>query len=444
MGKNAAVIAALRSALEADPRNGDLWLHLAQLQEEDGQVDDALFALQTAAELTGFRRGALRAQIPLLRRAGRLAEALIRVESALSEEEDPILRNELQQIEALRASASGLDVGERESSPKGSEPLSSSPVARESERARARAAHTDEDQEWASQFDWGELRLRFEDVVGLEEVKRQIRLRIIAPFEQPEVYDAFHREAGGGILLYGPPGCGKTFIARATAGELGARFVSVGIHDLVDAHWGESEKLVHSLFEEARRKSPTVLFFDEFDALGGSRGGGNDSRFWRSVIDQLLQEMDGIRGRNREVLIFAATNMPWGVDPAFRRPGRFDRVILVPPPDQAARCGMLENWTSKLPGHEALDLEDYAKRTESFTGADLRALCELAGERALEQSLESGQVQAITTRDFDRALKRSSSTALEWFAAARNHARYGNEGGQYDELIDYLKRVKRW
>ena len=444
MGKNAAVIAALRSALEADPRNGDLWLHLAQLHEDDGDLDDALSALQTAAELADFRREALRAQIPLLRRAGRLAEALIRVESALSEEEDPILQRELQEIETLRARASEPDAAGAVTPSVAPDPAPSRSDASEPARVRARATQPGEDQEWASQFDWGELRLRFDDVVGLEEIKRQIRLRIIAPFEQPEVYDAFHREAGGGILLYGPPGCGKTFIARATAGELGARFVSVGIHDLVDSHWGESEKLVHSLFEGARRKSPTVLFFDEFDALGGSRGGGSDSRFWRSVIDQLLQEMDGIRGRNREVLIFAATNMPWGVDPAFRRPGRFDRVFFVPPPDQVARRGMLENWTRKLPGHEALDLDDYARRTDSFTGADLRALCERASERALEQSLESGRVKAITRRDFDRALKRSSSTAAEWFAAARNHARYGNEGGQYDELVDYLKRVKRW
>jgi SpoVK/Ycf46/Vps4 family AAA+-type ATPase len=298
-------------------------------------------------------------------------------------------------------------------------------------------------EEAAAALDWGDLYVTFQDVAGLKEVKNQINLRIIAPFKNPEIYRAFRRTGGGGIMLYGPPGCGKTFIARATAGECGARFMAVGIHEIVDKYWGESEKLMHALFEEARRKAPTVLFFDEFDALGSTRG-RTESHFWKTLVDQLLQEMDGMAGRNDDVLIFAATNVPWNVDPAFRRPGRFDRVIFVPPPDEPARAQIIRTHSEKLPGGEQISAERIAKQTDLFTGADLKSLCERAAERALSRSLESGKIHPVLTDDFDRELKLMQSTAQEWMATARNYARYSNEGGQYDDLTEFLKRVKRW
>ncbi len=435
---NAQVIAALQEALRADPKNGVLWIHVARLHEEDGDLAAAIAALRAAAEIAASKEEASRALVPLLRRTGQYAEALIRAETLLEKREDAALRAELEAIEAERGNAppSGTREVAQPSRPPPAEPrppaIAIGPGGAEQDK-----------QDWAAQFDWGDLRVTFEEVVGLADVKRQIRLRIIAPFQNPEIYAAFRREGGGGILLYGPPGCGKTYVARATAGELGARFLSIGIHDVVDKYWGESEKYVHALFEEARKKSPAVLFFDEFDTLGGSRG-GSDSRFWRSLIDQLLQEMDGLRGRNRDVLVFAATNMPWDVDAAFRRPGRFDRVLFVPPPDEAARAAMLERFSQKLPGREAIDLRALSRKTDLFTGADLRAFCERAGERALERSLTTGQVHPVTPTDFDHALRDARSTALEWLATARNYARYSNEGGQYDELTEYLKRVKRW
>ena len=285
--------------------------------------------------------------------------------------------------------------------------------------------------------------MTLKDVVGLEDVKRQIELRILAPYKNPEIYKAFQRDGGGGLLLYGPPGCGKTFVARATAGELGARFLAVGIHDILDKFWGESEKAIHALFEHAREKSPTVLFFDEFDALGASRARG-DSSFYKALVDQLLQEMDGVGRKNRDVLLFAATNAPWGVDAAFRRPGRFDHVLFVPPPDEAARRELLKRHSEKLPGAEGLELEPFVKKTELLTGADLRALCERAAERALERSLKSGKVEPVTPADFQAAAATVKSSALEWLASAKNHARYANVAGQYDELETYLKKIKRW
>ena len=441
---NEPLIAAVRQALESDRRNGTLWLHLADLLAQDEQLDGAIDAVRVAAELPDVRDAARLRLVGLLRQAGRFDEALLRAESLLEEaragadtEAVAGLEAELALIQAARGQTD--EAKEHEVLAK---------AAERGELARASDGLDNEQQslaDWADQFDWGELRTRLDDVVGLEEVKRQIHLRVVAPFKQPEIYQAFGRDGGGGILLYGPPGCGKTYIARATAGELGARFVSVSIHDILSQYYGQSEKQIHALFENARRNSPTVLFFDEFDALGGSRGHGRgDSQFWKTLVDQLLQEMDGVQGKNRDVLIFGATNMPWNVDMAFRRPGRFDRVLFVPPPDAAGRRELIEKRLAKLPGAGGVRADALAKQTEHFTGADLAALCARAAENALAKSLESGQVHDVTQADFDQALRASRPSSIEWFGTARNYGRYSNEGGQYDDLVEYLRQVGKW
>ncbi len=444
-----SVLAAIKTALDTDPRNGALWLHYAELLEGAGRPDEALAALRAASEIEESHRVAARRMVPVLRRAGLLSEALIRVEALLKEREDAELRRELELIEEARGRSGGVAPGPTEVETPAPEPEPEPEPKPAVEGGDPQPIELggestpQSDEEWAAQFEWGDLRVTLDDVAGLDDVKRQIHLRIIAPFTQPEIYQAFRREGGGGIMLYGPPGCGKTYIARATAGELKARFVSVSIHDVIDKYWGESEKLVHALFEDARRNSPTVLFFDEFDALGGARGRG-ESQFWRTLVDSLLQEMDGVQGQNRDVLIFAATNAPWNVDAAFRRPGRFNRVILVTPPDEPARRAILQSRIERLPGGERVDLARLARETPLFTGADLVELCERATENALERSLDTGQVHEIGNADFVEALKHSDSTALEWLSTARNYARYSNEGGQYDSLVAYLNTVRMW
>lgn len=435
-----SVIAALAQALKNDPRNGALWIHYADLLVGASRADEALVALRTAVEIAAVREAAMRKLVPLLRETGNLSEALIRAEGWLDAHDDAAMRAELERIHAAR----GTESTSIATTPARDEkPVRRDDVDDEGRVVMSNAPTPGDETEWAAQFDWGDLRVTLADVAGLEDVKRQIRLRILAPFKNPGVYEAFGRSGGGGLLLYGPPGCGKTYVARATAGELGARFVAVSIHDVLDKYFGESEKLVHGLFEHARRNKPTVLFFDEFDALGGPRGRG-EQQYWKTLVDQLLQEMDGVGGKNKDVLLLAATNTPWNIDSAFRRPGRFDRVLFVPPPDRAARKVMLEKSLASLPGGAKVRVDPLVEATELYSGADLRALVERASEDAIERSLETGKVHEVATSDFERAAKESRSSVLEWLATARNYAKYSNEGGQYDELGEYLKKAKRW
>ncbi|HEX2535256.1 MAG TPA: ATP-binding protein [Chitinophagaceae bacterium] len=281
---------------------------------------------------------------------------------------------------------------------------------------------------------------KFADVGGMKRVKEEISMKIIQPLKNPELYKAFGKKTGGGILLYGPPGCGKTFIARATAGEIDAKFMAIGLHDILDMWIGNSEKNLHQVFETARRNAPCVLFIDEVDAMGASRSDMKGSAM-RHVINQFLAELDGVEHSNEGVLILAATNAPWSVDSAFRRPGRFDRIIFVEPPDAEARKEILESILKNKPVGE-LDLAKVAAACEGYSGADLNALVDIASEDKLRESMEKGAIQAITTKDLLKAARQHRATTSEWFASARNYALYANESGLYDDILRYLKIKK--
>jgi SpoVK/Ycf46/Vps4 family AAA+-type ATPase len=282
-------------------------------------------------------------------------------------------------------------------------------------------------------------RVTFADVGGLEDVKKQVRKRIILPFQKPSLFSRFKRSAGGGILLYGPPGCGKTLLARATAGECAAAFFNIAISDILDMWLGESEQKLHAIFEKARHAIPSVLFFDELEALGGKRVHARESTTAK-LISQFLAEMDGFTQANAGVLVLGATNLPWAVDAAFRRPGRFDRFMFVPPPDRAARAEILRIHLQERPVEGAIDVDALAQRTSGFSGADLENLVGTAADAAIEASLESGAEVPIRQEHFKAALSEVKPTTLEWLTTARNHARYANEGGQYDDVLAFLDR----
>ncbi|UXI67260.1 ATP-binding protein [Tahibacter amnicola] len=285
-------------------------------------------------------------------------------------------------------------------------------------------------------------RATFADVGGLDAVKQHIRRRIITPFQKPSLFDRFRRRAGGGILMYGPPGCGKTLLARATAGECGARFFNVAIEDVLDMWLGESERKLHAVFEEARRAAPAVLFFDEIEAIGGRREYTREATSSK-LVSQFLAELDGFSQNNHGVLILGATNVPWAIDAAFRRPGRFDRVLFVPPPDQAAREDILRGLLRDRPTSGTIDVASLARGTTGFSGADLRHLVESAIDEAIEASLQAGQEVPMTMAHLKTALAEVRPTTTEWLTTARNYARYANEGGQYDDVLAFIKQHGR-
>ncbi|MFI9246875.1 ATP-binding protein [Streptomyces sp. NPDC053086] len=284
--------------------------------------------------------------------------------------------------------------------------------------------------------------VRLADVGGMREVKERLEAAFLAPLRNPELRKLYGKSLRGGLLLYGPPGCGKTFIARAVAGELGASFLSVSVNDVLDMWIGNSERNMHEIFQTARRQAPCVVFLDELDALGAKRSRTAHSGM-RNTVNQLLTELDGIdSAANEGVFVLAATNVPWDVDNALRRPGRLDRTLLVLPPDAPAREAILRYHLRDRP-IENIDLPKLAKATDGLSGADLAHVCEAAAERALLDSARTGTVRLITMKDLLAAAKEVVPSAEPWFAAARNVAMFANEGGTYDDLITYLKKRRK-
>lgn len=284
-------------------------------------------------------------------------------------------------------------------------------------------------------------KVTFEDIGGMEALKEQIRMNILYPMQKPEIYEAYGKKIGGGILLYGPPGCGKTHLARATAGELGANFFSLALNEILDMYIGNSEKNLAELFATARGRAPAVLFIDEVDAMGAKRGSLSSSGI-RMMVSQFLTEMDGISSNNDKLLVLGATNEPWNVDTALRRPGRFDRVLFVPPPDAPARAEILKLKTRKRPVDPSIPWDKLASLTELFSGADLDQLVEQATERAVADALKSGEIRQVKMADFQIALKERKPSTTEWLRRSRNYVNFANQDGFYDDLSQFLEKAK--
>jgi transitional endoplasmic reticulum ATPase len=285
-------------------------------------------------------------------------------------------------------------------------------------------------------------RVTFADIGGLEDVKAQIRRKIILPFEKKSLFDRFRKRAGGGVLLYGPPGCGKTLLARATAAECNAKFIPVEIAEVLSMWIGESEKRLAHAFEEARAQKPSVLFFDEIEALAARRR-FSEGDHKASMVSTFLNEFDGFNASNDGVLVLAATNVPWAVDPAFRRNGRFDRTLFVPPPDRVARKVILDIELNGRPQAGDIDTTAIAERTSGYSGADLANIVETACDLAIEESIDQDRIAPIGAKHLTAALKEVKPTTLEWLSQARNYAKFANEGGLYDDVVEFLDKFTR-
>jgi transitional endoplasmic reticulum ATPase len=229
----------------------------------------------------------------------------------------------------------------------------------------------------------------WDDIGGLEGVKRELRELVQYPVEHPEMFEKFGMEASKGVLFYGPPGCGKTLLAKAVANECQANFISVKGPELLTMWFGESESNVREVFDKARSAAPCVLFFDELDSIAQQRGSsmGDAGGAGDRVMNQLLTELDGV-GSKKNVFVIGATNRPDIIDPALMRPGRLDQLIFIPMPDLESRSSILKAALRKSPISKEVDLTYLAEHTDRFTGADLTEICQRAAKYAIRESIE--------------------------------------------------------
>ncbi len=292
--------------------------------------------------------------------------------------------------------------------------------------------------------------VRWEDVGGLEEVKEELREAVEWPLKYPKAFGRLGIEPPRGVLLYGPPGTGKTLLAKAVATESEANFIGIRGPEVLSKWVGESEKRIREIFRKARQAAPTVVFIDEIDAIAPARG-SDMSRVTDRLINQLLTEMDGIE-RNSGVVVIAATNRPDILDPALLRPGRFDRLILVPAPDEKARLEILRVHTRRVPLAEDVKLEELAKKTEGYSGADLEALVREAALIAMrrvmaslpEEMVESEDEQflerlRVSRADFERALKKVKPSITPYMVDYyQNFEQQRKGGGEKGKGVDYF------
>lgn len=441
-----AAVQALREALRQSPRNIPLRQHLADTLLGHGRGEEAEKEYREALALAP---GHVSLQLGLARafhQQGKQNHALALIETLVQNANAParafllharLLAGIGEVEQAIRQYRRAIEQDASVADPAFAGRLGIGAQEEESEVVEGRVRAAWDESGAASPAEIERPKISFKDVGGMETLKEEIQLKIIHPLNHPELYKAYGKPIGGGILMYGPPGCGKTHLARATAGEINAGFVAVGINDVLDMWIGNSERNLHELFETARSHKPCVLFFDEVDALGASR---SDMRHHagRQLINQFLAEMDGVKTSNEGVLILAATNAPWHLDSAFRRPGRFDRILFVPPPDAAARAGILRLHCQGKP-MEDIDYDHLARKTENFSGADLKAVVDVAIENKLREAMKAGIPKPLTTKDLAGAAASLKPTTREWFATARNYALYSNQGGIYDDILKFLK-----
>ena len=429
----------LRDLAAQRPDDFDVRIELAELLNTEKQGEEALRVLDEALALRPDDPEALRLCGRILYDLSRLGEAKVKLETVarkgLPDAKSDMLLSRIYSRLGDRARAYELyklavrrdrdleDPSYLETIRPSTPPIAIKPGSPES----------------GMEFEGEISRMTFKDVGGMDDVKEQFRINIILPLKNPHLFRTYGKRVGGGILLFGPPGCGKTYLSRALAGECNATFYGVGIHEILDKFLGESEKHMHSLFETARRNAPAVIFLDEIDLLGHKRTDDSWGRALRGATNVLLSELDNVGNPDKPVLVVGATNTPWSVDTALRRPGRFDRIIFVPPPDQIAREEILKLHLREKP-MEDIDYRRIASKLDKFSGADIRDLIDRAVELAIRRAMRSGRTEPVTNADLLSIAKEMRPSTIEWLATANDYVKYSNQSGLYDRVKEYIDK----
>ncbi len=261
--------------------------------------------------------------------------------------------------------------------------------------------------------------ISFAELGGMEALKKMFRLEIVELLKNPGLATRYGKSFRGGYLLYGPPGCGKSMLAEAVAGEAGLALARANINSILNMYVGNSEKNLAAIFAQARRNQPALVFFDEIDALGGKRE-NLDQQWQKTLVNVFLAEMDRIERNRDKIVVFGATNAPWDIDAALRRSGRLGKEVFVPPPDEKSRAEIISLCSMGLP-LEGVDFGELARLTRDFSAANLKSICGKAANRAWEDAV-GGKEGNVTMGDFLEAIKSEKSDVLEWMAVARKTA----------------------
>lgn len=278
--------------------------------------------------------------------------------------------------------------------------------------------------------------IRFKDIAGLKNIKEAIKEAIIYPFKYPEKYEYFGVKPGGGILLYGPPGCGKTMLAAAAAAECDAAFINVKISDIKDKYVGESEKNIREVFSLAREQERAIIFFDEIDAIASDRSSSREG-YERGMVNELLTQMDGVDNKSKnKQLVLAATNIPWAVDTALRRSGRFDTMVFIPNPDEAARKKIFEINLKNKPLSGKVNLDDLVKKTKGYASSEIVDICDKAARIPLREELQGKPRRKIEPEDFEKVIREKKTILESWYVKAMRELGKGDEANLYSELIE--------
>ncbi|MGC8644808.1 MAG: AAA family ATPase [Thermoplasmata archaeon] len=401
------VINAYKKGFDANPKSARLAHKLGKAYHESGDFENAIFYYSTALDLDSTNVQYLLDRAIAFMSYGKEEDAYIDLRKILNlDPENPIAREILSESVGTRLTEDDINRG-------------------------------------LTKFRFTKVKgVNLSMVAGLENLKRELVEKIIYPLQYRELSSKYKVSAGGGIFLYGPPGCGKTFIIKALAGETGLNLLDVRIPEVLDKWSGNAERNIHNLFELARRNAPAIIFIDEVDALGGKREESVYSGS-RLSVNTLLMEMDSISSRNENVLIVGATNAPWLLDPAAIRSGRFSSFIYVPPPDRKLRMELFKRYLRGRPVSENVDFERLADLTSSYySSSDIVAITYEAAKIPWREAIETGVERKIGQQDLEIAISRIKPTLIQWFEDAVKSEKLISSA--FSDLVKDVEEYKRW